>query len=122
MRRGRLYLLDIIDACKDVERQVMGARFEGFVRDEAIFEATRRSLEDIGEALRRLHDATRDLDPEFKRAGNIGLDEFFIRSRSDWDNAYSGGDFGVARDLATDRCPRLLKSAENALALLPDRE
>ena len=122
LRRDRLYLLDIVDACKGVERQIKGARFEGFVRNEAIFEGTVRNLQNVGEAFRRLPPATLELDPELKWAGNVGLNQFFIRSRSDWESAYRGADYGVAWDLATDRCPRLLKAAENALALLPDGE
>lgn len=67
MRRDRLYLLDIVDACRKIERFIDGKTFEEFVQDEILFDATVRNLQNIGEAVRYLPEETR-------AAGRSGVD------------------------------------------------
>ena len=120
MRRDRNYLLDIIRACRNVEALVSGRHFEEFIRDGATFSRTVGSIREVGESLRRMPDTTLNLEPELKRASNLGLDRFSVGTQIDGDVLYRAGDFGAAWVSATDLCPKLLAAAERALALLPE--
>ena len=64
MRRDRLYLLDIVNACEKVARFVDGKTFDEFAKDEILYDATVRNLQNIGEAVRSLPEDTRALRPD----------------------------------------------------------
>ena len=78
MRRDRLYLLDIVDACRKIERFIDGKTFEEFVQDEILFDATVRNLQNIGEAVRYLPEETRALRAEVEWTRIVGLRHLLV--------------------------------------------
>lgn len=73
MRSDRLYLADILDAIKAIERFTSGIDEERFVADELIQSAVLQKLSVIGEAAARLSEATRAQKPEVSWKEIIGF-------------------------------------------------
>ena len=113
MRRDRLYLLDIVEACQRIERFIEGKSFEEFAQDDLLFDATVRNLQNIGEAVRCLPEETRNLQPEVEWTRIVGLRHLLVHQ-------YFGVDIEIVWDLAANRSPELLRFAERMLALIPD--
>ncbi len=60
MRTYKDYLLDIIAFVNDIEEFVYGMRFEDFIRDKKTINAVIRSLEIIGEAVKKIPQELRE--------------------------------------------------------------
>lgn len=103
-------LHDAIRGCREVETFTRGRAFEDFVRDIALQRATERSLEIIGEAMRRLRDV--DLDvfdriPDGHRV--IGL-------RNVLAHGYDSLNYKVLWDAAVESVPSLRIGLEELMA------
>lgn len=109
MRRDRLYLLDIVDACEKVARYVSGKTFDEFARDELLYDATVRNLQNIGEAARSLPETSRALRPDVEWSRIVGLRHLLVHK-------YFGVDEEIVWDLATNRCPELIEAVTDMLA------
>jgi uncharacterized protein with HEPN domain len=112
LRRDRLYLLDIIDSCAKIERFVSGKNFEDFTKDELLFDATVRNLQNIGEAVRALPEDTRALRPEIEWARIVGLRNLLVHH-------YFGVDEEIVWDLAMNKCAELRIAANDIISRLP---
>ncbi len=58
------YLWDMLDAAQTVGELVRGKSFEDYVSTKALRPAVERAIEIIGEAARRVSDATREQHPD----------------------------------------------------------
>ncbi len=111
MRRDRLFLLDICEACSKIARFIDSKTFDDFVVDEVLFDATVRNLQNIGEAVRCLPPETRALRPDIEWARIVGLRHLLVHH-------YFGVDEEIVWDLVSSRCPVLLVAATEMLARL----
>ena len=100
MRKDRLYLTDICDACRKIERYTAGKSFADFANDEILIDAVVRNLQIIGEAVRTLPQETRDLRPETEWKQIVGVRHLLVHQ-------YFGIDDEIVWDLAVNRCPEL---------------
>jgi uncharacterized protein with HEPN domain len=75
-RDVRLYLEDILSACEKIARFTSGMTQEAFVADERTHDAVLRNLEVLGEAAKRLPEATRQQMPEVPWRAISGLRDF----------------------------------------------
>ena len=57
-RSHRLFLRDMLEACEKVMRSE-GLDFDAFVRNELVYDAVLRNLEDLGEAAKKVPDSVR---------------------------------------------------------------
>jgi uncharacterized protein with HEPN domain len=113
LRRDRLYLLDIAEACQKIARFIDGKAFEEFSQDEVLFDATVRNLQNIGEAVRSVPAETRAIRPDVEWTRIVGLRHLLVHQ-------YFGVDEEIVWDLAANKCPALLKAVEAMLRDLPD--
>ncbi len=113
MRRDRLYLLDIAEACQKIARFIDGKTFEEFSQDEILFDATVRNLQNIGEAVRCVPEDTRTIRPDIEWTRIVGLRHLLVHQ-------YFGVDEEIVWDLAANKCPALLAAIEDMLQKLPE--
>ncbi len=113
MRRDRLFLFDIRDACEKVARYTEGRSYEEFSSDEVLFDAVIRNIQNIGEAVRCLPPETRSLRTDIEWNRIVGLRHLLVHH-------YFGVDEEIVWDLARNRCPELLAAVLEMLAMLPD--
>ena len=113
LRRDRLFLLDIIEACEKVERFTHGKSFTDFANDEILLDATIRNLQNIGEAVRCIPEETRSLRPDIPWSRIVGLRHMLVHQ-------YFGVDAEIVWDLASKRCPELLEAAADMLERLSE--
>ena len=81
MDRDRIYLRDILDSAAAAQEYILGLRRETFLSLREKQDAVIRSLEVIGEAVRRLSDKTKAAMPEiswdrFRRMRNILIHQY----------------------------------------------
>jgi uncharacterized protein with HEPN domain len=113
LRRDRLFLLDIVNACRKIERFIDGKTFQDFSQDEILFDATVRNLQNIGEAVRCIPEETRALRPDIEWTRIVGLRHLLVHQ-------YFGVDEEIVWDLASNKCPALVVAAEDMLSRLPE--
>jgi uncharacterized protein with HEPN domain len=75
-RDVRLYLEDIVGACQKIVRFTQGMTKETFVADERTYDAVLRNLEVLGEAAKRVPEATRQQIPEVPWRAVAGFRDF----------------------------------------------
>jgi uncharacterized protein with HEPN domain len=109
LRKERLYLLDIVEACEKLLRYTQGVTFDQFVRDDILFDATVHNLQIIGEAVRSLPEEIRSLRPEIEWKRIVGLRHLLVHH-------YFGVDAEIVWDLALNQSPQLLEAAKDILA------
>jgi uncharacterized protein with HEPN domain len=115
LRRERLYLLDIADACRKIDRFTAGKSFEEFSQDEILFDAVVRNLQIIGEAVRCLPDDVRSLRPDVEWTRIVGLRHLLVHH-------YFGVDEEIVWDLAMNRCPELESAVTEMLPSVHENE
>ena len=113
LRKDRLFLLDITESCEKIARYLGGKTFEEFVRDDVLFDAIVRNLQNIGEAVRCLPPETRALRPEVQWTRIVGLRHLLVQQ-------YFGVDEEIVWDLASNRASELLDAVTDILARLPE--
>jgi len=73
----RLYLVHIVEALRKILRYTRGGR-DAFLGDEMVQDAVYRNFLVIGEAARRVSEATRALDPGVPWRGMAGLCDVMV--------------------------------------------
>jgi uncharacterized protein with HEPN domain len=111
LRRDRLYLLDILNACKKIERYLSKKTYDDFANDEVLFDATVRNLQNIGEAVRFISEDLRELRPDIEWRRIVGLRNLLVHH-------YFGLDEEIVWDLAVNRCPQLQHAISDILGRL----
>ena len=99
-RDPRLYLEDIEQACKKVQRFVAGLDQASFVADERTHDAVLRNLEVLGEAAKRVPPEIRAQMPEVPWRAIAGFRDFLA-------HAYFSLDDDIVWGAIQDEVPRL---------------
>lgn len=93
MRRDEsVYLADIVDCWKKIERYTAGQGFDDFRGDEKTIDSVNRDLEIIGEASKYVSDDTRKLMPDVEWSRMVGLRDVLIHN-------YPGVNLGIVWDV-----------------------
>jgi uncharacterized protein with HEPN domain len=106
----RLLLLDMITACRKIQRYVAGRPWSEFERDEQAFDAVLRNLEIMGEAAKGVPQSLRDDAPEVPWRKIAGLRNIVAHE-------YFGLDLEIIRDTVESRVPEII----TLLELVADR-
>lgn len=109
MSRDREYLLDIFEAAKLALSYVAGKNKEQFVKDTQCQDAVIRRLEVIGEAARRVSEATKAALPELPWSVMVGLRNVLIHK-------YDNIDLAIVWNTVADDLPKLVAALASALA------
>ena len=103
-----VYLEDIVDCCRKIERYIGGLTYEQFCVDEKTIDSVSRNLEIMGEAAKYVAAGTRDRMPTVEWTRMIGLRDVLIHN-------YPGVDLEVVWDIIINRVPALNSTLENYL-------
>jgi uncharacterized protein with HEPN domain len=63
-RDYRLYLEDILESCRRINRYTAGMSFDHFVKNSLVYDAVLRNIEIIGEAIKQVPEKIRTQYPE----------------------------------------------------------
>jgi len=100
-----LFLADMRDAARKIERYVADRDRAAFLADEMAFDATMRNLEILGEAVKGIPAAIRTRYPEINWRGVAGF-------RNVLAHAYFAVDEDTLWDIVTNKVPLLLAQLE----------
>jgi uncharacterized protein with HEPN domain len=108
--RDKAYLWDMLDAALAVEEFVQGQTFRDYLSNRMLRGAVERHIEIIGEAARRISEATRQALPEIPWRGIVGQRNILAH---EYDEVLDEAIWGIA----TRRLPELIAALR---AILPD--
>ena len=102
-RDVRLYLEDVLCACRKIGRFTQGMTLESFTADELTYDAVLRNLEVIGEAAKRVPEPTRQQMPDVPWRAIAGFRDFLA-------HAYFALDNTIVWSAVQDEVPKLGES------------
>lgn len=102
-RDYRTYLRDILESIRKIDRYIANQSYADFAKDEPVQDAVVRNLEVIGEAAKRIPDATKSKAPEIERKEIAGLHDVLI-------HAHFGVDLEIVWDIVKHKIPDLKKT------------
>jgi len=106
---ARQRLLDVLEACRAVERFTKGKDFAAYQHDEMLRAAVERKLEVIGEAFTKLEHVEPDLAEKFPELRKIvGLRNRII-------HGYDSVDDEILWDVVHNKVPGLRRQVEQSL-------
>jgi len=103
-----VFLDDIVEACRKIQRYTSGLTSERFRSDERTIDAVVRNLEVIGEAAKKLPDSTRSNISGIEWSRIAGLRDILIHE-------YFGIDIDLIWDIVETKVPELLRRIEEYL-------
>jgi uncharacterized protein with HEPN domain len=108
-RDPRVFLDDIVDACRKINRYIGDSDLERFRSDEKTLDAVIRNLEIIGEAAKKLPPEVRTAMPSVEWQRIAGLRDVLIHE-------YFGIDAEIIWDIVITRIPALQATVEAFLS------
>lgn len=115
MRRGhKVYLKDILKATRKIERYAKDISFDDFAEDELIQDAVVRNLEIIGEAVKNIPKAIKNMKSEVEWKKIAGLRDILI-------HAYFGIDTDIVWDVVKNKLPVLKKAILEILSEIKEK-
>lgn len=108
MRDYKLYLDDISEAAKKIEKYVKGLTLEKLKKDSLTVDAVVRNLEIIGEAAKGIPVSVKDKYPDIEWKKIAGLRDILVHE-------YFGIDLEVLWDIIENKLPVLKKQIERVL-------
>ncbi len=115
MRTFRDYIVDILSSIQDIEEFVKGMDFDEFVKDRKTINAVIRSLEVMGEAVKKIPDEIRERYPEIPWKYIAGMRDKLIHE-------YHGVDLEIVWEVIKSEIPPIKPIFEKMLSeidLLP---
>lgn len=108
-RETRLYLEDMLEACRRVTSYTTGMTFEQFRADQRTCDAVARNLEILGEAAKRVPEDVRKQLPAIDWRESCAFRDVLA-------HAYFGIDERIVWDVVTLRAPSIARELERFLA------
>jgi uncharacterized protein with HEPN domain len=108
-RETRLYLEDMLEACRRVIGYTAGTTFEQYVNDQRTRDAVARNLEILGEAAKRVPDDVRAQLPAIDWREACAFRDVLA-------HAYFGIDERIVWDVVTLRAPSIARELESFIA------
>ena len=108
MRDYKLYLDDIIEATKRIEKYIKGLTLEKFKKDNLIIDGVVRNLEIIGEAVKNIPADVKDKNPDIEWKKIAGLRDILAHE-------YFGIDIEILWDIVENKLPDLKKEISRLL-------
>lgn len=108
MRDYKLYLDDISEAAKKIEKYVRGFNLEKLKKDSLTVDAVVRNLEIIGEAAKSIPASVKEKYPDIEWKKIAGLRDILVHE-------YFGIDLEVLWDIIENKLPVLKQEIERAL-------
>ena len=108
MRDYKLYLDDIIEATKRIEKYTKGLALERFKKDNLIIDGVVRNLEIIGEAVKNIPTNVKDKHPDIEWKKIAGLRDILAHE-------YFGIDIDILWDIVENKLPDLKKEISHLL-------
>lgn len=105
VRDSRVYLEDILTACRRVQAYVAGMDRRAFGEDTKTVDAVVRNLEIVGEAVKQLPLDLRAQAPDVEWQRIAGLRDILI-------HAYFGVDLDIVWDVVVNKVPQLGRQVE----------
>ena len=105
-RGSELYLGDILDSIRKIERYTAGMRFEDFAADELVQDGVCRNLAILGEAVKKLPEEERALAPSIEWRKIAGLRDVLVHE-------YAHVDLEIVWDVVRNKLPTLETAATN---------
>ncbi len=111
-KRDKAYLWDMLDAAQAIAEFVKGKKYRDYEESRMLRSAVERNVEIIGEAARRISEATREKHPEIPWRAIIG-------QRNILAHEYDEILYEALWGLATNRIPELISMLKN---IVPEGE
>lgn len=107
-RDPRLYLEDMLEACRRISGYVSGVTFEAFAADQMRRDAVERNLEILGEAAKKVPAEIRRLLPDVDWREACAFRDVLA-------HAYFGLDLRIIWEVATLRAPAIVQHLQEHL-------
>ncbi|MDD2702872.1 MAG: DUF86 domain-containing protein [Candidatus Omnitrophica bacterium] len=108
MRDYKLYLDDVLEAAKRIERYAKGMTLAKLKRNTLVFDGIVRNLEIIGEAVKNIPSEIKDKNPEIEWKKIAGLRDILTHE-------YFGIDIEVVWDIVKNKLPILRNQVNRIL-------